>query len=354
VYISLKDVAARAGVSFQTASKVLNGRTDVVSAATRDRILRVAQELGYVPNALARGLVRQTSLTVGIVADDFSDFALSQFVVAAQRTLETAGHTALIASTSPDADARLALRRLREHRVDGILLIAPSMEDDKHAGEQLRAPLPAVSLNHVPGGGVPTVGSDHARTGALAAGHLLSLGHRSLGTVIGPARRRVVVSRLAGFRSALRAAGVTLPAARVVATSDWTAESAHAAAHLLLDAEPDVTALFVHSDLMALGVLAALRERGVRVPADCSVVACDDLPIAAFAVPPLTTVRVPFQETGAHAAELLLALIRGEEVPPRRLLPVRLVHRDSTAPPPADPPHVPHRDAGRPARKEPE
>jgi LacI family transcriptional regulator len=149
----------------------------------------------------------------------------------------------------------------------------------------------------------------------------------------------------------------------VVAATDWTPEGAYAAAHLLLDAEPDVTALFVHNDMMALGVLAAIHERGLRVPADCSVVGCDDLPIAAFAAPPLTTVRVPFQETGAQAAELLLARIRGEEIPDRRLLPVRLVTRASTAPPPrrdrgatsaprstgtASHP----RDAGRPARKE--
>ena len=330
MYVSLKDVAERAGVSFQTASKVLNGRSGVVSPATRERIERAARELGYVPNALARGLVRRDSLTVGILADDFSDVALSRFVVAAQRTIENQGHVALVTTTTPGNDA--PLRRLQEHRVSGVLVIAPSVEEDEGIGEYLRGPLPAVTLNHIAGGGVPAVGSDHRRTGTLAAEHLVALGHRAIGTVTGPTGRRVVVSRLAGFRDTLHAADVELPERRVLAT-EWDARSAAAATHHLLDADPDVTAIFAHNDTMAFGVLAALRVRGVAVPEACSVVGCDDSPLAEFAAPPLTTVRVPFEATGARAAELLLARIRGDTTPSRDLLPVHLVVRESTAPP---------------------
>lgn len=333
MYVSLKDVAARAGVSFQTASKVLNGRTGVVSEESRLRIEAAAQDLGYVPNALARGLVRQSTYTVGVLAEDFSDVSLSRFVVAAQLEAERQGHAAIIASIRPGVDPRESLRILLEHRVNGLLVIAPSLEEDPRLGEALSKAPPAVSLNHVPGGGVPLVGSDHRATGVLAAAHLLALGHRLLATITGPRSRRVTRSRLQGFRATVREAGQRLPLRRVV-EADWTPAGGHDATHRLLDADPAVTAIFVQTDLMALGAVRALSERGVRVPDDCSVVGCDDHPTAAFLTPPLTTVRLPFEETGARAAALLLHLIREQAVPPLELLPVELVVRASTCPPP--------------------
>jgi LacI family transcriptional regulator len=331
VYISLKDVAARSGVSFQTASKVLNGRSGVVSAQTRERILDAARELGYVPNALARGLVRRSSLTVGVLSGDFSDLALSQFVLAAQRTVSAQGHAALVGNVSASGDVELAVRRLLEHRVDGILVMAPTLEDDPQIGRLLRGSLPVVSINHIPGGGVPVVGSDHTVTGTLAAEHLLRLGHRRLGVLSGPRRRRVVKSRMLGFRAALQKAGHRLPAKRVV-EADWTYAGGYAAMHQLLAADPTITAVFAHNDVIAVGALKALQEHGLTVPVDCSLVGCDDLPFAGYLVPPLTTVQVPLRETGERAAMLLLELIRGSSIPRRELLPVRLVVRESTAP----------------------
>jgi len=333
VYVSLKNVAARAGVSFQTASKVLNGgREGVVSASTRERILRAAAELGYVPNAMARGLVRQASVTVGVVADDFSDLAVSQFVLAAQRAAASRGHAALISSVHADVDAGLAVRKLLEYRVDGILVAAPSLEDDPALGAALRGPVPVVSINRINGAVVPTIGSDHAVTGTLAAEHLLNLGHRRIGTVTGTRTRRVVRARMRGFETALRAAGEPLLEQRV-AEADWTFAGGHAATHRLLDADPTVTAVFVHNDTMAMGALKAMHERGLRLPADCSVVGCDDLSFAGYLVPPLTTVRIPFQETGERAATLLVDRIGGKEIPERDLLPVELIVRESTSPP---------------------
>ena len=331
MYVSLRDVAARSGVSFQTASKVLNGRSGVVSASTRERILQAAAELGYVPNAMARGLVRQASVTVGVVADDFSDLAVSQFVLAAQRAAASRGHAALISSVHATIDAELAVRKLLEYRVDGILVAAPSLEDDPGLGAALKGPLPVVSINRIHGAVVPTVGSDHAVTGTLAAEHLLGLGHRNIGVVSGPRARQVVGSRMRGFRAALREAGEPLPERRIV-EADWTFDGGHAATHRLLDTDA-VTAIFVHNDAMAMGALKALHERGLRLPADCSVVGCDDLSFAGYLVPPLTTVRIPFQETGERAATLLVDRIGGKEIPLRNLLPVELIVRESTSPP---------------------
>lgn len=332
MYVSLRDVAARAGVSFQTASKVLNGRKGVVSSTTRERILRAAAELGYVPNAMARGLVRRTSVTVGVVADDFADLAVSQFVLAAQRAAAGRGHAALISSVHTSIDAEQAVRTLLEYRVDGLLVAAPSLEDDPGLGAVVRSRLPVVSINRIHGATVPTVGSDHTETGSLAAQHLLGLGHQRIGTVTGTRTRQVTRARTRGFRGALKEAGHALPERRIV-EADWTYHGGWAATHQLLDTDPSVTAVFVHNDTMAVGALKALHERGLRLPADCSVVGCDDLSFAGYLVPPLTTVRIPFQETGERAATLLVDRIGGKEIPARNLLPVELVVRQSTSPP---------------------
>ena len=334
-YASLKDVAARAGVSFQTASKVLNGQPGAASEETGKRVLAAARELGYVRNALARGLKQQRSMTIGVLSDDFADAAVTHFVSAAQRALDGEGGVALVASASPGSDPLVPLRRLEEHRVQGLLIVAPSLEHDPRLAEALPPTLPVVSLAHVAGASVPLVGSDHRQTGALVAEHLLRLGHRRIGTVTGVSARRVTAHRHAGFENALAAAGVPLDPEAVV-EADWSVAGGRAAAHRLLDRVPDLTAVFAHTDLMALGVLRALSERNVPVPELCSVVGCDDLETAAYFDPPLSTVHVPFEETGVLATRLLLRAVRGEQIPRRELLPVSFVERASTArPPPA-------------------
>lgn len=332
-YVSLKDVAARAGVSFQTVSKVLGGQRGVVADGTRQRILAAASELGYVRNAVARSLVTRSTYTVGIVADDLEDWVLAKFVVGAERAAREQGHAVLIGSVRRDAqDAEEYVRLLQERRVDGIVAAAPSAENDEAVAEALRGPIPTVGLHHVPGGGVPVVGSDHTLTGRLATEHLVSLGHRRIATVTGTRSRRVVTSRLRGYRSALAAAGVE-PRQAWTEESEWTAEGGYAATCRLLDRDPSITAIFAQSDLMAIGVLSALHQRGLRVPRDCAVVGCDDLPFAPHLVPPLSTVHIPFYETGERAMSLLLDRIGGDDEPPGRvLLPVHLVVRGSTEP----------------------
>ncbi len=196
-------------------------------------------------------------------------------------------------------------------------------------GHLLRRYVPSVSLQAVPGGGVPLVGSDHRETGRLATGYLLGLGHAAIGTVTGLFRRRVTRSRLRGYEDALRDAGLE-PGEDLVAEGDWTPHGGATAARLLLERSPSLTAIFVHSDVMAIGVLSALWQTGRRVPTDVAVVSCDDIPFAEFLTPPLSTVRIPLAETGRQAVELLLRGIAGEPVPERApLLPVELIVRDS-------------------------
>jgi LacI family transcriptional regulator len=333
-YTSIKEVAARAGVSFQTASKVLNGGDVRVSTETAQRIMDAATELGYSPNTIARSLVRRATGTIGLVATDVTDAAISQFSVAAEQTARRHGRAVLVGHLSQSSDDSRAhgkdvVRMLIERRVDGVIAAAPQVEDDPEVADLLRRYVPAVSLHSVPGGGIPVVGSNHRETGRLAAEHLISLGHRKIGTITGPFRRRVVRSRLHGFEEALRRAGIEQEEDLVV-EADWTPGRAAEAATLLLQRAPQVTAIFAHNDTMAIGVLSALERAGRRVPADIAVVSCDDMPFAEYLIPPLTTVRVPLAETGRQAVELLLRAIAGDEMPTEPvLLPVELVIRES-------------------------
>jgi LacI family transcriptional regulator len=327
-YVSIKEVAARAGVSFQTASKVLNGGDVRVSVETEERILAAAAELGYRPNTIARSLVQRATATIGLVASDATDVAIAHASVAAEQAARKNGHSVLVGHLAAGgADGADIVRTLIERRVDGIIAAAPEVEEDTEVAELLRRYVPSVSLQAVPGGGVPLVGSNHRETGRLAATHLLGLGHTSIGTVTGTFRRRVTRSRLHGYEDALRDAGLE-PSEDLVAEGDWTPHGGAVATRLLLERSPGLTAIFVHSDVMAIGVLSALWQAGRRVPAD--VASCDDIPFAEFLTPPLSTVRIPLAETGRQAVELLLRSIAGEPVPERTpLLPVELIVRDS-------------------------
>ena len=327
--VSIKTVAARAGVSFQTASKVLNGKGSV-SEQTRQRILEAASQLGYVPNAVARGLVTRSTRTVGVVASDLSDYVLAQFVVGAEREAREQGHSVIIGSVSDDgSDGERYVRTLIERRVEGILLAAPELERQPQIGEILGASLPVVSIHAVPGARVTLVGSNHVETGLLATRHLLEHGHTRIGIVAGPRSRRVVHSRLRGYEQAYREAGLE-PDPDLIEEGDWQVEGGYEAARRLLARAPDLTALFVQNDTMAIGALSALHKGGRAAPADCAVLSCDDIPAARFTIPALSTVRIPVYETGATAMRLLLERIAAPTTEPRRvLLPVELVTRRS-------------------------
>jgi len=335
---SLKEVAELAGVSFQTVSKVLNGSAVRVAPETAERILKAAAQLNYSPNAVARGLVQQATSTIGLVVGDITDLALARFAVGVDQAARRTGHAILVVNLDRDGRGWApAVRALFEYRVDGIIAAAPQLEEEEDFGELLRSRVPSVSLQHVPGGGIPVVGSSHRHVGEVATAHLVRLGHVRIATITGPIDRRVVGSRLRGWEAALRDAGLD-SASELVAEGDWSAESGARCLRELRGRDPSISAVFVQSDLMAVGVLGAASELGVRVPGDLAVVSCDDMPWAGFLSPPLSSVRLPYTETGEHAVELLLEMLRGVEVEPRPvLLPVELVVRRSSGDPRSDP-----------------
>ena len=328
--MSVKDVAARSGVSFQTTSKVLNGGGSV-SELTRARILQAASDLGYVPNLQARSLVMQRTQTVGVITSDFSDRNLSRILVGAEQEARRQNFGVIISSVEPEGSGtEYALPAMMERRVDGILLAAPAMEEETALEQVLDRALPTVSLHPVPGGGVTTVTSDDAQIGLMATRHLLESGRRTIATVTGGAGRRSTEARLAGYRDALARSGVLFDAS-LVEDGRGDVNGGSAAAARLLAHRPQLDAIFAQNDLMAIGALSALRAAGRKVPEDCAVVGCDDVDVAAYTTPPLTSVHVPFYEIGTEAMRLLLGMVIEGAVTERNVvLPVHLVVRASS------------------------
>ena len=328
--ITTHDVAARAGVSQATVSLVLGGNPRArVAAATRERVLRAARDLGYRPNIVARSLVRGRSYTLGVVVPELSNPFFMDVVDGVQRVAAGAGYAVLLCDARQTSPGR-HLEALRGRQVDGIVIDALGAEQ---LGDDALDGLEVVLVDE-PSERLPGVASDALGAGRLAAEHLLTLGHRKI-AFVGPATDvHTFRMRERGFVARLREAGVTL-------TSDWLRRAQPSTAagmqamKALLALKERPTAVFCANDVLALGALKACLSAGVSVPAAMSIVGCDDIEMASVVTPELTTIAVPARELGARAARLLLLQMSGEQVPakPARLLPVRLVKRGTTAEP---------------------
>jgi LacI family transcriptional regulator len=252
-------------------------------------------------------------------------------LVGAEQEARRLDYGVIVSSIEPEGSgSEYALPAMMERRVDGILLAAPQLEEDMAIEHVLDRSLPTVSLTPVPGGGVSIVNSDDAQIGTIATRHLLERGRRTIASVTGSPGRHDTESRLHGYRDALERAGLT-PDEGLVEEGGRDSDGGLRAAKRLLERRPQLDAIFAQNDMLAVGVLRALREAGRDVPEDCAVVGCDDIDIAPFTAPPLTTVHVPFYEIGAEAMRLLLGMVTDGAVRERRVaLPVRLIVRGST------------------------
>ncbi len=310
--VTLAEVAKQAGVSLATASRVLNGSTRQVSEELSDRVLRTAEQLGYVPNASAQALARNSSSLVGLVVHDITDPYFSCIAAGVTRVAEENGLVVVLGTTnrSPDREVEL-LSTLRAHRARAVVL-AGSRTTDRAAQARLAAEIEAFTEQ---GGRVACVsqaklGTDTVVPGNRAGGRALArelaaLGHRRFAVLGGPSELVVARDRLAGFKAGLADAGVAPP---VVVNGAFTRDGGYEAAMELLNARRTAraTCVFAVTDVMAMGAMAALRERGVRVPEDMSIAGFDDIPTLRDTVPALSTVRLPLERMGEIAAGLVL------------------------------------------------
>lgn len=323
-HATLADVAEQAGVSPSTASRSLGG-SSAVSEATRQRVRAAAAALNYEPNHLARSLRLRSSRLIGVVVPDISIPYFARIVKGAQSTLERAGFNVLVVSTDrqPEREA-IAIRTLREHRTDGIL-VADTGGFEQPSG------IPVVFFdNLVKGVGVAHVASANAEGIKLLVDHLMGHGHRRIGYVGGPPGLTSGIERLAGFQEAVRAAGRS---AELVALGDefWSVESGREAMHTLLRAQRPPTAVVAASDTLAAGAILAARDMKRRVPEDVAIVSFDDPSHGELFEPALTALARNERQIGELAATLLLhALQSGAYGPPTEVrLPVELIIRRS-------------------------
>lgn len=328
---TLEMVAARAGVSRATVSRVVNG-SQTVAPHIRESVLRAVRALGYVPNPAARSLVTQRTDSYALVVPEppnrvFSDDPFFPGVIrGVSQELERADKQLVFAlATSPTSHERIERYALAGH-VDGVMFASMHGADNTPT-TLARMGIPVV-CNERPMGAysnLPCVGVDNLNGAMAATRHLVQSGRRRIATIAGPQDMVAGVDRLAGYRRALRDS----PSPPIVAVGDFTRESGVIAMRRLLEEEPDLDAVFAASDLMADGALKVLRQAGRRVPDDVAVVGFDDIEMARYTEPPLTTVHQPIVEIGRQMVRLILRIAAGEPVDEDVIIPTELVIRES-------------------------
>jgi DNA-binding LacI/PurR family transcriptional regulator len=325
----MADVARLAGVSHQTVSRVVNDHPNV-RPQTRESVLAAISKLAYRPNAAARTLVTRRTHTLGVISCDTDLVGPASMLYGIEQA--AAGTYFVSIASLPALDqgsARDAVERLLGQGVEGIIVIAPSTSAVAALGG-MPAEVPLVAIGCGNSAPMASVAVDNAGGARSAAEYLLGLGHSAVHFVGGPQTSLDGQDREAGWRAALRAAGITPPP---VITGDWSSRSGYQAG-LVLAAKPGATAVLCANDQMALGVLRAMTEAGRPVPDDVSVVGFDDIPEAEFFRPSLTTVRQDFNELGSRALRLLVAKIGGARADgPQPPVGTELVVRASAAPP---------------------
>ena len=327
---TLEEVARRAGVSRATASRVVNGST-TVAAPIREAVRRAVAELGYVPNLAARSLVTQRADSIALILPETANrvFSDDQFfpgvIRGVSQRLEAADkQLVLMLVGSPAAHDRAERYAIAGH-VDGVLF-ASIHGADPLPELLMRAGVPVVCNGRPLGSSrVPYVDVDQLGGTEAAVRHLVAAGRRRIATIAGPQDMVAGVDRLTGYRRVMADSDQR----SIVAVGDFTRESGEAAMRQLLADDPQLDAVFVASDLMAHGALRTLREAGRRVPDDVAVVGFDDIQLARYCDPPLTTVRQPIEEIGRTIARQLLRLLAGEQIEPAVILPTELVVRES-------------------------
>lgn len=323
--MTLSDVAQSAGVSIKTVSRVVNQEADV-SKSTRERVLQAISELGYHPNALARGLVQKRSRTIVIVSAGLERYGPSRFVMGVQTKAEELGYALLLTLLQPPTavKAHAIIENLLSRQVDGIIWQAPNVGDTQRwiSSERL-AQLPPVVINSLPNPYVTTVSIDNYHGAFVAVQHLLDQGWQRIGFLSGPLGYPMTSERQRGWQDCLIQHGLQ-PDQSLIGRGDWTPQGGAAAMETLLTAWPAVDAVFAHNDAMALGALLSARKCGRRIGRDLGLIGFDDAPEAAFTDPPLSTVHQEVFALGQEAVHALVRLIEakanGEPLPPPVLI----------------------------------
>lgn len=326
---TIKDVALQAGVSVTTVSHVVND-TRHVSPKVRERVELAIRELGYVPNAMARSLKSNTTSTLGMLIPNSSNPYFAEIVRIVEDRCFGAGYTLVLCNTDDEPRRQsVYLQVLAERRIDGLIVVSTGAGTGSDDGDSLAKQLhglrvPTVLVDReIDDPACDLVETAHMQGGLLAVRHLLSLGHRRIACIGGPAGVMPSEQRIEGWRMALAETGATPDIANADALlwrGGFTSQGGYEAMHAILRTERKPSAVFVCNDLMAIGALRAAHESGVRVPDDISIVGFDDIELSAYTSPPLTTVAQPKERIGAMAVDMLLERVGGKRRDARKVV----------------------------------
>ena len=332
------DVARRAGVSRATVSYVLNGLTDgriPISDETRQRVVEAIEELGYEPDARAQALRSGSTNTIALVIPDLRNPHFCEFATSVEEAARASGYHLLLSSTTLNDEYAVDIfKDLAQRRFDGLILASSFILESKEAQAILarihNRGLPVVEMGELYG--VDSVSADYTEATKEVVPYLLSLGHRRIGFVYGVGAHELGLDRLEPYQETLHAAGIPIEPGLIVECGP-TIEDGYQAAMKLLKLAPRPTAIIVINDLLAIGVIRAAADLGLRVPDDLSVVSYDDIPMANYLVPRLTTVTKDADTAGRKAFEILLARMKTPDLSRQVIhIPARLIVRESTGP----------------------
>ncbi len=330
--ITIAEVAEKAGVSKQTVSRVINERPDV-APATREKIQSIMRALGYSPDPIARSM-RGVTDTLAILAPNLCTEGVARMVHATQVEARKLGYYVYLHTSSSQIDSSSLLHEINNRRISGLIIIQLFKDWGIEFFELSHGlKIPIICINCAPSNiFVPSIYLDDFSAGLMATNHLLSLGHTSIATVLGPENDDRSVERYNGFIKAFELRG--LPENRhLVLQGDWSPESGKVAIKRLQSYSYQFSAIFAHNDYMALGAIDGLRETNLKVPNDISVVGCDDLAISAYFNPPLTTVRLPYDELGQKGVQVLVENIKSHNSVQRSIkMDPTLIVRESCKP----------------------
>lgn len=329
--VTIKDVAKHANVSITTVSRVLNQTEHAVNSDTRERVLKAIKELGFYPNAMARGLHLKETKTIGLIVQDISNPYYPSIVRGVEDAAQELGYTVILANAYRSRERTTKyLNVLREKRVDGIIFtgggaVKDAAEDNFFERNDVSTVVIGKSCNAK----MPSVQVNNVQASREACEHLIRLGHRQIVTVTGPEDSTTVVDRLEGYRQALMAHGIVFRE-EFVLRCNFEFDEGYKAVEKFLDVSNDkVTAIFAQNDMMAIGIMKALKEKGLKIPEDIAVIGFDNIPLASFVTPMLSTVAVPIYELGRTAMRIMSDLQSGHEISRITTLPTKLLLRQS-------------------------
>lgn len=325
--VSIKDIARAAGVSHSTVSRALSNHP-LIAETTRRRIKLIAQELGYAPNAIARGLVTQQTRVIGVIVTSIADPFVAEVVRGIEEVAADNHYRVFLGTSHADPTREVNLvKALREWRVDGVI-VASSRVGALYLPllEEMGAPIVLINNQH-DGPYIHSVTVDNVQGGQLATRFLISQGHRTIGYLSGPSENSSNRDRLMGYQRALAEANIPFDSF-LVQPGNGRADAGKQV-HQFFTRSPTPTAIFCYNDMTAIGALDAIKRRGLRVPDDISLVGFDNIEFASYVDPPLTTIHQPKDEMGRLAMRMLIDLLNGKDAS-NILVPGELIVREST------------------------